>query len=142
MADDQAGARANDQGDVLAIDVPARLKFCSGEMRLVIPPMRAAQLQPRPNAALIKAVTRAHNWNQRLFSGKASSIKSIAEEESLNERYVGRILRLAFLAPDIVEAILDGRQPADLDLDRLLKGVPIAWADQRRVFGLQISQAA
>ncbi len=48
-----------------------------------------------------------------------------------------RILHLAFLAPDIVEAILDGQQPADLDLEQLLKGIPHAWQNQQRAFGLQ-----
>ncbi|MCH8998147.1 MAG: hypothetical protein IID48_07745 [Proteobacteria bacterium] len=53
----------------------------------------------------------------------------------MTERYVSRILRLAFLAPDIVEAILDGYQPIDLELERLLKGIPVSWDEQRRVFG-------
>jgi hypothetical protein len=53
----------------------------------------------------------------------------------VTERYVGRIIRLAFLAPDIVEAILDGYQPADLELERLMKGVPIGWNEQRRALG-------
>lgn len=58
----------------------------------------------------------------------------------MNERYVGHHLRLAFLAPDIVEAILDGHQPVDLDMKRLLtKNIPIAWEDQRRGFGLNQS---
>ncbi len=142
VAAEHRDSRAFAKSDVLAIDVPARLKFCSGVMRLVIPPGHAAKSQPRPSAVLIKAVTRAHRWRHRLFSGEASSIQAIANEEGLNERYVGRILRLAFFAPDIVEAILDGRQPADLDLDRLLKVIPLAWADQRKVFGFQSSEAA
>jgi len=54
----------------------------------------------------------------------------------VNESYVGHHLRLAFLAPDIVEAILDGSQPVDLDMKRLLKGIPLTWEDQRREFGL------
>jgi hypothetical protein len=120
----------------LVIRVPARLKLCSGEMRLVIPPGHARELRPRPNSTLIKALTRAHRWKHKLFSGEAPSIRAIASEEGVTERYVGRLLRLAFLAPDIVEAILDGYQPADLELERLLEGIPLAWVDQRRAFGL------
>ena len=121
--------------DALILRVSARLKLCSGEMRLVIPPGHARELQPRPNATLIKALTRAHRWKERLFSGAAPSTSAIAKEEGLNDRYVGRIMGLAFLAPDIVEAILDGHQPADLELERLMKGIPVSWHEQRRVFG-------
>ncbi len=122
-------------GDELVIRVPARLKLCSGEMRLVIPPGHAQALWPRPNSTLIKALTRAHRWKHKLFSGEAPSIRAISNAAGLTERYVGRLLRLAFLAPDIVEAVLDGHQSAELELGRLIKGIPLAWDDQRRMFG-------
>ena len=129
----QAGAPAN--GDELTLRVPARLKLCSGEMRLVIPPGHVRELRPRPNATLIKALARAYGWKEKLFSGQAPSIQTIAKAEGVTPRYVGRIMRLAFLAPDIVEAIIDGYQPANLELERLMKGVPIGWNEQRRVLG-------
>ena len=122
-------------GDALTLRVPARLKLCSGEMRLVIPPGQRQELQPRPNATLIKALTRAFKWKERLFTGAAPSTSAIAKEEGLTERYVSRIMRLAFLAPDIVEAILDGYQPVDLELERLLKVIPTSWDAQRRALG-------
>ena len=121
--------------DELTLHIPARLKLCSGEMRLVIPQGQGQELRPRPNATLIKALTRAHRWKERLFSGGAPSTSAIAKEEGVTERYVSRIIRLAFLAPDIVEAILDGYQPVDLELERLMKGIPVSWDEQRRVFG-------
>ncbi len=108
----------------------------AGEMRLVIPPGQRQELQPRPNATLIKALTRAYKWKERLFTGGAPSISAIAKEEGVTERYVSRIMRLAFLAPDIVKAILDGYQPTDLELERLMKGIPVSWNEQRRVFGI------
>jgi DNA invertase Pin-like site-specific DNA recombinase len=123
-------------GDEFILRVPTRLKLCSGEMRLVIPPGNVRELRPRPNATLIKALARAHAWKEKLFSGHAPSIQTIAKAEGVTPRYVGRIIRLAFLAPDIVEAILEGYQPADLELERLMKGIPIGWQEQRRVLGL------
>lgn len=90
-------------------------------------------MRPRINAALVKALTRAHKWKHKLFSDQAPSICAIANEEGVTERYVGRIMRLAFLAPDIVEAILDGSQPTDLELERLIKGIPIGWNEQRKI---------
>lgn len=127
-------ASTSDTGDELILPTPARLKLCSGEMRLVIPPGHAKETQPRPDATLIKALARAHVWKAKLLSGDASSIRAIANEEGLNERYVAHLLRLSFLAPDIVEAILDGSQPADLGLERLLKGIPLIWDEQRHNF--------
>ena len=130
---DRAGIPAS--GNALTLRISARLKLCSGEMRLVIPPGQVQELQPRHNATLIKALARAHAWKERLFSGQAPSIQTIAKAEGVTPRYVGRILRWAFLAPDIVEAILDGSQPADLELERLMKGIPIGWNEQRRALG-------
>ena len=88
-------------------------------MRLVIPAGAARRQTPRQDPVLIKAVTRAHVWKDRLLSGNAPSLRAIASAEGLRESYVGRIVRLAFLAPDIIEAFLDGHQPADLDLRTL-----------------------
>ncbi len=124
-----------DLDDPLILTLSARLKRCGSELRFVVPAGCEGELPPRPNAALIKAIARAHVWKDKLLSGDAASIRVLAQEESLPERYVSRILRLAFLAPDIVEAVLDGHQPPDLDLDRLLKGVPLSWDQQRRVLG-------
>ena len=101
----------------------------------MIPLGQQQELQPRPNATLIKALTRAYKWKERLFTGAAPSTSAIAKEEGVTERYVSRIMRLAFLAPDIVEAILDGYQSTDLELERLMKGIPISWNEQRRALG-------
>ena len=118
--------------DRLILYTPARLKLCSGTMRLVIPPGQAKEVQPRPNATLIKALVRAYGWKTRLLSGEVSSIRAIANEEGVSEQYVACLLPLAFLAPDIMGIILDGYQPVELELKRLLQNIPIAWEDQRR----------
>ena len=129
----QTGALGN--GDALRLRVPAQLKLCSDEMRLVIPPGQGPELQPRPDATLIKALTRAHRWKKRLVTGEAPSTSAIAKEEGVTGQYVSRVMRLAFLAPDIAEAMLFGHQPADLELKRLMKGIPIGWDEQRRALG-------
>ncbi len=121
--------------DALILHVSARLKLCSGEMRLVIPPGNVRELRPRSNATRIKALARAHAWKEKLFSGQAPSIQAIATAKGITPRYVGRILRLAFLSPDIVEAIIEGYQPADLELERLMRGVPIGWNEQQKALG-------
>ena len=63
---------------------------------------------------MVKAIARAFRWRDMLESGKYATIREIAAAEKINESYVGRVLRLTLLAPDIVEAILSGRQPAEL----------------------------
>jgi hypothetical protein len=84
---------------------------------------------------LIRALVKACSWKEQLISGRSISIRAIATGEGVTERYVARLLKLAFLAPDIVEAILEGRQPADLELQRLLQDIPLGWEEQRRRFG-------
>jgi hypothetical protein len=69
------------------------------------------------------------------MDGKAVDQRSLAKDAGLTERYVGKVLSCAFLAPDIIEAILEGRQPADLTFEKLCKHVPLSWAVQRKQFG-------
>ena len=116
--------------DYVVLASPVRLRLCSGAMRLVVPPAHAMNRSPRPNASLIKAVVKAHKWKEKLFADEVSSVRVIAEKEGVTDRYVARILRLAFLAPDIVEAILDGSQPVDLEIQQLRKGIPLCWDEQ------------
>jgi hypothetical protein len=123
------------QPDPLTLSIAARLRPCSGELRLVLPPGNATNLAPRPNRVLIKALVKACSWKEQLISGRSISIRAIATDEGVTERYVARLLKLAFLAPDIVEAILEGRQPADLELQRLLQDIPLGWNEQRQRFG-------
>jgi site-specific DNA recombinase len=119
----------------LTLTVDARLKRCGGETKLIVPPGATVTTPPRPNPTLLKALARAHSWAARLLSGQASSIRAIAQEERLTERYVARIIALAFLAPDITEAILEGSQPHDLTLAQLCQRLPLAWPEQRRTLG-------
>lgn len=82
---------------------------------------------------LIKAVARAHDWYARIVGGELTGCGSIARATGLDERYVSRIFECAFLAPDTVESILDGRQPANLALENLRPHLPIEWAAQRHL---------
>jgi DNA invertase Pin-like site-specific DNA recombinase len=120
-----------DQDDLLQVSISVRLTRCSGGIRLIVPGESSGERRARPNVALIKAVARAHVWYERLLSGEATSLRAIAREYGVMPRYVRRILRCAFLAPDLVEAILQGRQPPGLTLDRLCKNMLLDWAAQR-----------
>ena len=80
---------------------------------------------------MVKALARAFRWRKMLEEGVHATIEDLARAKGVNATYVSRVLRLTLLAPEIVEAILDGRQPAGLQLDDLLEGFPVDWEGQR-----------
>ena len=94
----------------------------------------AAPITRHVDNAMVKAIARAFRWREMLESGEYANIREIAEAEKINETYVGRVLRLTLLAPEIVEAILGGRQPAEVQLDSLMKPFAVRWEEQRLTF--------
>lgn len=119
--------------DLLELSVAARVRDNGRETRLVIAPDAPGESPVQQNPALIKAITRAHAWYDELRSGKAQT--EIAAENRVNETYVNHIVRLAFAAPDIVEAILEGRQPVDLTVDKMARLLSFSWDEQRKSLG-------
>jgi hypothetical protein len=124
----------SDAPQTLTVVIPLRVKPRGGRKAMVTPGVLA--LEPRQDITLIKAVARAFRWRRMLESGRFATINELAAAEKINSSYVSRVLRLTLLAPDIVEAILDGRQPAALQMDALLKPMPLEWAAQRAALGL------
>jgi hypothetical protein len=98
-------------------------------------PEGATAPTPKPNRdeTLIRALVRAHRWRRRIESGQAKSITDLAEQEGVTDAYVCRLLPLTCLAPDIVEVILDGRQPKGLRLSEMLGNGPLDWNEQRAI---------
>lgn len=117
----------------LTLRVNARLQRCGREVRLVFPANSGGEISAHPVPSLIKAVARAHDWYERIVRGQLSGSRSIAHTTGLDERYVSRIFQCALLAPDIVESILDGRQPVKMTLENFRTCVPIDWAAQRKL---------
>jgi hypothetical protein len=120
---------------LLIRDVPLRIKRRGVEMRLVIEGPSARPTTPDP--ILLKEIRRAHRCFEALVSGQVGSVAELATLEEISDRYVSSVLPLAFLAPDIVEAIAAGRQPSDLTAHRLIRAVdlPIAWSAQKQLLG-------
>jgi site-specific DNA recombinase len=127
------GKQATD--DVIRLEIEARVKRCGGETRLIVPPNAPSQVEAQPVASLLKALARGRQSYEWFVTSEVSRQKSIAQKLGLSERYVGRVLECAFLAPDIVEAILEGRQPSNLTFERLTRRLPVNWIDQRRQLG-------
>src|SRR6266436_5059454 len=118
------------------LSVPVRLRRAGREIRMVIDsidPFAAA----KPDARLIKLLLRARRFNATLAEGKGVPFAALAQREGVSRSYFTRLVRLGYLAPDITQAILDGRQPRDLTPEKLLEHsrLPLAWHDQRIVLG-------
>jgi hypothetical protein len=116
----------------VTVSIPVTFLQRGGRKQILTPPGETPwSPAPRVDSALVKAVVRAYRWRQMLESGEYSSSAELARAEKVNDSYVSRILRLTLIAPDIVEAILIGRQPSTLQLDNLLKPLPAVWELQR-----------
>ena len=92
---------------------------------MVTPDGAAWAPRPRVDNAMVKALARAFRWRKMLDEGVHATLEDLARAKGVHATYVSRILRLTLLAPEIVEAILDGRQPAELQLDDLLEAVSV-----------------
>jgi hypothetical protein len=116
--------------------VPVQLKRCGPAVRLIV----RAPYAPKtgsPDPRLIALLAKAQRWFTSLASGRRDSVLSIAQEHRMASAEVTRVVYLAFLAPDIVERIVCGERPIDLNIKRLLAMAPLPmdWAEQRRVLG-------
>lgn len=119
--------------DPIVLNVSAELKELGQERHLIISADSPANNR---DPILIKALTRAHHWFELLKQGQVNSMAEIARQEKLARSYVSTLLPLAFLAPDITQAVFAGRQPVDLNLDRLLHlSLPLEWVAQRKALG-------
>jgi len=119
------------------LQINSRLKRCGSEMRLVLLGDDQEERLPKPDSNLIRATAKAHIWARQLVSGEVRSITEIARRNDTSRSRASTILMLAFLAPNIVEAIIEGRQPPAVNLERLTStgGIPQTWDEQRRLYG-------
>jgi hypothetical protein len=111
------------------------LHKCGGQTQILPAKRSTSEALLAPNRTLIRALIRAHRWRTQLESGAVSSIDAIGRKENVNATYVGKLLSLAYLAPNLTEAILDGRQPSRLMVKHIRTiDIPLEWSAQRRLF--------
>jgi hypothetical protein len=115
--------------DLIILEADAQLRRCGGEVRLLL--ADTEQNKARPVPALVRAVARAHDWMDRILRGEIPNQRALAKQTGFDERYISRIIPLAFLASDITEAILDGKQTPNLSLETCVHLIPFEWALQR-----------
>lgn len=127
-------APAQPDQDVTVLSIPVRLKQRGNELRFVI---EGAVKEVAPNASLMRLLARAHVISHRLLHDRAS-IDDVAGEEGVTASFVTRLVRINFLAPDIVARLLSGRHDPDLSARKLMADTrfPLDWAKQRRALAL------
>jgi hypothetical protein len=118
------------------LSLPVWLRRSGREIKMLIDradPFATA----KPDARLIKLLIRAYRFNATLGGSAGAPFAALAKQEGVSPSYFTRLVRLSYLAPDITQAIFDGRQPPDLTADKLLahSRLPLAWQDQRTLLG-------
>jgi len=129
---------AGHDGDIITVRVPMKFRKRGGRKLVIAQDGAAAWVPPRTRVdnILVKALARAFRWRKLLETGIYGTVREIAAVEKVSSSYVSRILRLTLLAPDVVEMILDGRQPANMNLISLQKPLFVDWESQRRLLGI------
>ena len=117
----------------MIVRVPMTFRKAGGRNRVIAPDGYPSWPPPRARIdnARVKALARAFRWRRMLETGAVMTIGEIAAKEKINASYVSRALRLTLLAPEIVEAILDGRQEPEITLPVLMGPFPVEWGEQR-----------
>jgi site-specific DNA recombinase len=124
---------AKDTGERLRLSVRAQLRRVGLGMKMIVAGARSSE----PDPSLIKLFIKAYDLQGRLLRGNYASIAEFARRQGMSESHITRHLRLAFVAPDIVKAILAGQHPPTLTAAMLIKDtrLPLAWPAQRAALG-------
>ena len=117
----------------ITVRVPLAIRHKPGRKTVVTPmPDGVAPVTTRADPALVKALARAFRYQRMLDEGRYRSLTEMAAAEKIDRGYMGRLLQLTLLAPDIVEKIIDGRPPTQLTLSTALKTFSMIWAVHSR----------
>lgn len=127
------GLQVRRDGEAVLVHVPIQFRKRNGRRLIVTPGAPPTKAQPRrdTNETLVEAVAKAYHWQEQIESGRYASLEDLAKGLKLDRSYVGRMMRLTSLAPDIVEAIVRGKEPDGISLRQLRDGVPLCWQEQR-----------
>lgn len=118
--------------DTMTIHVPFRVVKRGGRKEMVLP--EGAAQAPKPDNTLVKALARAFRWKRMLESGEFASISELAEKEGIAFTYMARLMRLSLLSPELVDAVMDGHQPANITLASLMDPFPADWKEQHALW--------
>jgi len=116
----------------VTVTVPFAIRKRGGRKLVLTPDGIAVSPQPRPrvDSTLLKALARGFRWQKMLREGDCQTLEEIADAENINPSYISRVLRMTLLAPEIVEAILAGKQPEGLTMAKAMQPFPVEWRRQ------------
>lgn len=121
--------------DTLRVHIPLTLRNRGGRTRILPPKEIEVAMERGQDARLLRAIGRAWDWRRRLERGDVSTIADLAREEGISDRYVSRVIRLAWLAPSVLERLVLRREPTVLSIFDLCGVAELPWAEQpERVF--------
>ena len=129
------GTPDNEAKDILMLTVRARLQRVGREMKMLV---ENTDDQTQADPALLRIIARAHDIQERLMQKSGLTLHAIASQEHVTPGYVSRLLRLSSLAPDIIAAIINGRNPPQLTAKKLMRlalEIPVDWTAQRKLLG-------
>ena len=135
MGEDVASSASEAASDS-AVELTAAAAFTrrGAETKLVLPGLAQQGHSSRCDPALIKALVRGRAWFEELATGRARSLQVLAKRDGISRRYIRRLVGLAFLSPELVEAILQGRQSVELTAARLTElDLPLDWTEQHNL---------
>ena len=128
--------RASEEPSGSTIELTAAVDFKrrGAAIKLVLPGLAQQNPASRCDPALIKAIVRGRAWFEELATGRARSLQDLANRDGITRRYIRRLVDLAFLSPQLVEAIMQGRQSVALTATRLTElDLPLDWSEQHRL---------
>ena len=121
----------------IKVTIPIHLKYDGCKTVIPQPEVEQTELDPETMSPLQKAVIQGFQYRDMLESGKVATVSELAQKAKQERAFLFRALSLVNLAPDIIEAILNGKEPSSLTLSKLRKGFPEDWTEQRKMFGME-----
>ena len=121
----------------IKVTIPIHLKYDGCKTVIHQPEVEQAELDPETMSPLQKAVIQGFQYRDMLESSKVATVSELAQKIKQERAFLFRALSLVNLAPDITEAVLNGKEPSSLTLSKLRKGFPEDWTEQRKLFGME-----
>ncbi|MBN1341561.1 MAG: hypothetical protein JXQ73_02725 [Phycisphaerae bacterium] len=130
------GITVRREDEAVVVRIPARFRRRNGRQMILL--NSEEPIEPKrereANQTLVEAIAKAYRWQEQIESGEYVGAEDLAQDIGVDRTYVARMLRLTSLAPDIVEAIIRGDEPEGISLEKLRKGLPVGWKEQRKVW--------
>jgi len=127
------GRTVHQEDNAIVVTIPVKFYRRNGRQLVTSKSSGDASSRETPtgiNTELVTAIAKAYQWQEQLDSGEFNTLEELATANGIDRTYIGRLLKLTSLSPDLVEKILDGNEPTGVSLRQLRKGIPLLWSEQ------------